>query len=138
MDDYLAKPIRIEQLAEALEWRRPAGAAAEEAPALDSGTLRELRAQFGDEATVDELIETFLRDAPQLIAALRADSPEEVRRAAHTLKANARTLGAGELGRLSEELEGLARVGALDRDGERVARVEAEYAQVERALRTVQ
>jgi PAS domain S-box-containing protein len=138
MDDYLAKPIRIEQLDEALEWRRPAGAAAEEAPALDRGTLHELRAQFGDEATVDELIETFLRDAPQLIAALRADSPEEVRRAAHTLKANARTLGAGELGRLSEELEELARVDALDRDGERVARVEAEYARVERALRTVQ
>jgi CheY-like chemotaxis protein/HPt (histidine-containing phosphotransfer) domain-containing protein len=138
MDDYLAKPIRIEQLAEALEWRRPGAAAAEETPALDRGTLHELRAQFGDEATVDELIETFLRDAPQLIAALRADGPEEVRRAAHTLKTNARTLGAGELGRLSEELEELARADALNRDGERVARVEAEYARVERALRTVQ
>jgi HPt (histidine-containing phosphotransfer) domain-containing protein len=87
---------------------------------------------------VDELIETFLRDAPQLIAALRADGPEEVRRAAHTLKTNARTLGAGELGRLSEELEELARADPLNRDGERVARVEAEYARVERALRTVQ
>jgi CheY-like chemotaxis protein len=138
MDDYLAKPIRIEQLAEALEWRRPGAAAAEETPALDRGTLHELRAQFGDAAIVDELIETFLRDAPQLIAALRADGPEEVRRAAHTLKTNARTLGAGELGRLSEELEELARADALNRDGERVARVEAEYARVERALRTVQ
>jgi len=136
MDDYLAKPIRIEQLAEALQRGQPAATAAEEAPALDPGTLRQLRAQFGDEAIVDELIETFLRDAPQLVAGLRANGPEEVRRAAHTLKTNARTLGAVELGRLCEELEALARADALNGGGERVARVEAEYARVERALRT--
>jgi CheY-like chemotaxis protein len=136
MDDYLAKPIRIEQLAAALEERPRSAPAPEEAPALDRATLHQLRAEFGDKGIVDELVETFLRNAPQLIAALRADGTEEVRRAAHTLKTNARTLGAGELGRLSEELEEHARAGALYGSAERVARVEAEYARVERALRS--
>jgi PAS domain S-box-containing protein len=144
MDDYLPKPIRAAQLAEALERGRPdtekggpvETGELEEAPSpIDDRVLRELRAQLGDEAFVKDLIETFLRDAPQLIAAMGDGQPEEVRRAAHTLKANARTLGAGELGRLCEKLEELAATGVLDGAQPLVERLDSEYQRVERALR---
>ena len=131
MDDYLAKPIRVAQLAEALTGAEPV----EEAPPLDSGALEALRVQFGDEAFVQDLLDTFLQEAPRLVADLRSGSAEEARRAAHTLKTNARTLGAAELGRLCEELEELAKEDGLEAAGRRLARAEAEYARVESALR---
>jgi HPt (histidine-containing phosphotransfer) domain-containing protein len=131
MDDYLAKPIRVAQLAEALASAEPG----EEAPPLDTGALEALRAQFGDEAFVQDLVDTFLQGAPRLVADLRSGSADEARRAAHTLKTNARTLGAAELGRACEELEELAKRHGLEGAGRRVARAEAEYARVESALR---
>jgi PAS domain S-box-containing protein len=131
MDDYLAKPIRVAQLAEALTGAEPV----EEAFPLYSRALEALREQFGDEAFVHDVLDTFLREAPRLMADLRSGSPEEARRAAHTLKANARTLGAVELGHLCEELEELANRDGLEGAGAEVARAEAEYARVETALR---
>ena len=131
MDDYLAKPIRLARLSEALTPAEPA----EQTPPLDSGALEALSKQFGDEAFVQNLFETFLQEAPRLVAELRSGSPEEALRAAHTLKTNARTLGAAELGRQCEELEDLARRDGLEAARARVARAEAEYARVERALR---
>ena len=131
MDDYLAKPIRVAQLAEVLTGAERV----DEAPPLDSGALEALRAQFGDEAFVQDLLDTFLQEAPRLVADLRSGSAEEARRAAHTLKTNARTLGAAELGRLCEELEELAKEDGLEAAGRRLARAEAEYARVESALR---
>jgi PAS domain S-box-containing protein len=130
MDQYLAKPIRLAQLAEALTGGEPV---TERAPPLDSGVLDALREQFGDEAFVRDLVDTFLHEAPALVADLRSGSAENARRAAHTLKTNARTLGAAELGRLCEELEQLGTDG--EAAGELVARTDAEYARVESALR---
>jgi HPt (histidine-containing phosphotransfer) domain-containing protein len=138
MDDYLAKPIRIDQLREALDRGQPPAPAAEGASRNQPVALDQLRAQFDDETVVSELIETFLREAPKLVAAMGGDEPEDVRRAAHTLKSNAQMLGAEELGRLCEELEGLARGGALNGAAERIAAIEEEYAGVERALRTAE
>ena len=131
MDDYLAKPLRVAQLAEALIRAEPV----EEAPPLASGALEALREQFGDEAFVQDLLDTFLREAPRLVADLRSGSAEDARRAAHTLKTNARTLGAGGLGRVCEELEALTKQDGLEGASARVGRAEAEYARVERALR---
>jgi CheY-like chemotaxis protein/HPt (histidine-containing phosphotransfer) domain-containing protein len=135
MDDYLAKPIRIDQLDEALERGQPPATAARGASRNQPVALDQLRAQFDDEAVVSELIETFLGEAPKLVAALGSDEPADVRLAAHTLKSNAQMLGAEELGRLCEELEELARGGALNGVAERIAAIEEEYARVERALR---
>jgi HPt (histidine-containing phosphotransfer) domain-containing protein len=131
MDDYLAKPLRVAQLADALTRAEPV----EEAPPLASGALEALRDQFGDEAFVQDLLDTFLQEAPRLVANLRSGSAEEARRAAHTLKTNARTLGAAELGRVCEELEELAKQDRLEGASARVARADAEYARVERAVR---
>jgi PAS domain S-box-containing protein len=131
MDDYLAKPLRVAQLAEALTTAEPV----EEAPPLASGALEALREQFGDEAFLQDLLDTFLQEAPRLVADLRSGSAEEARRAAHTLKTNARTLGAAELGRVCEELEELAKQDRLEGASARVAHADAEYARVESALR---
>ena len=84
---------------------------------------------------MQDLLDTFLREAPRLVADLRSGSAEDARRAAHTLKTNARTLGAGGLGRVCEELEALAKQDGLEGASARVGRAEAEYARVERALR---
>jgi PAS domain S-box-containing protein len=132
MDDYVAKPIRVGQLAEALAGLEPLE---EEGPPLTPGALDALREQFSDEDFVQDLVDTFLREAPQLVADLRSGNREKARRAAHTLKSNARTIGAAELGRLCEELEELAKKDRLDRGKARVARAAAEYVRVEAALR---
>lgn len=74
----------------------------------------QLRVNAGDPSLMRELIEAFLKNAPELVVALAGDDTEEVRRAAHTLKANARTFGATELADLCQKLEERARAGELD------------------------
>jgi HPt (histidine-containing phosphotransfer) domain-containing protein len=108
---------------------------AEGEPRLDPAALEGLRDLGGDEF-VSDLVETFLTDAPPLLAALHGSDVEEVRRAAHTLKSNGATFGATRLSELCRELELLARSGDLSGADELAARVEAEYALVAEELRT--
>jgi HPt (histidine-containing phosphotransfer) domain-containing protein len=65
-----------------------------------------------------ELIDTFLEEAPGMIAemeqALSADDADKFRRAAHSLKSNASTFGAMELAERARELEYMARENDLD------------------------
>ncbi|MDQ4019400.1 MAG: PAS domain S-box protein, partial [Actinomycetota bacterium] len=139
MDDYLSKPIRRDELAAALE-RAPAlgGSPSDSEDALDPAALEALEAATDDPAFVAELVETFRRDAPKLLEAMRS-SPEgsdgeTLRRAAHTLKSNARTFGAGSLAELCEELEATATAGARDNVTALVHRIETEFARVDAAL----
>ena len=72
MDDYVAKPIRPDVLAEALKRVRPARQdahrAAENAGGLlDGAALESLRELGGDDFLV-EVIDTFLADVPTLLA----------------------------------------------------------------------
>ena len=84
------------------------------------------------------MIDTFLADAPTLLAtlhhALEGETTAEVRRAAHTLKSNGATLGATEFAELCRALEQQAKDGRLDggsgprrahRGGARLARAGA-------------
>lgn len=64
------------------------------------------------------MIDTFLEEAPRQLTALRdavdrGDSGE-ARRAAHTLKSNAATFGAGSLSDVCRELEAATGRGELD------------------------
>ncbi|MEO5845454.1 MAG: Hpt domain-containing protein [Caldimonas sp.] len=90
---------------------------------IDATTFAELQASAGADF-VGELIDTFLEEAPVMLAelksALAAGQAEPFRRAAHSLKSNANTFGALALGSVAREFElgGLAAgkaVGALDR-----------------------
>jgi HPt (histidine-containing phosphotransfer) domain-containing protein len=103
-------------------------------PLLDRSALEGLREMGGDEFVAD-LVDTFLADAPPLLAALRGTDVEEVRRAAHTLKSNGTTFGATRFAELCRELENQAKRGDLSAAPELVSRIEAEYALVAAELR---
>lgn len=110
-------------------------------PIIDRAALNNLLATVGgDEAFLAEMIDTFLDDAPKLLAAMHhaaaAANAEDLRRAAHTLKSNSANFGAMNLSKLCKALEEIGKSGALDGAAEGIARVEAEYAQVKRALET--
>jgi PAS domain S-box-containing protein len=132
MDDFLAKPIRLEELAAALARceRYPADA-------LDAAALAQLRAVGGAEFAAD-LTETFLAETPSLIAALRRASGEAdadgLRRGAHTLKTHGRTFGAAGLAEVCERLEGLAAAGVLEGAEQLVDRIEQEFGRAAEAL----
>ena len=106
---------------------------------IDAATFAELQATAGADF-VGELVDTFLEEAPIMLAelksALAADQAEAFRRAAHSLKLNAHTFGAAALGAMARELElgGLAAArepGALDR-------LDQEYARTAAALSELQ
>jgi CheY-like chemotaxis protein len=136
MDDYLSKPIRIEELSAALGALR--SAASLSASAIDAPVLTRLRDSLGEAATA-EVIETFLAEGPQLVSALReaverGDSAE-LRRAAHTLKSNAATFGASALAELCRELEEVGEAGKVAGAAHLVARAEAEHERVRSDLK---
>jgi CheY-like chemotaxis protein len=142
MNDYVAKPIRTEELGAALKRVKPlangdGGSDGVGYVSLDDGALGSLRELGGDEF-LGEVIDAFLADAPQLIATLRSSldsrTSEELRRAAHTLKSNGATLGAEEFAELCRTLEQRAKDGELDGASELVDRIEQEYKPLEEAL----
>jgi PAS domain S-box-containing protein len=142
MQDYVAKPIRPDQLAEALKRARPIRGATDVSPeeangGLDDAALESLRELGGDEF-VAEVIDTFLADAPALLEALRLslerEDADELRRVAHTLKSNGATLGAERFSEVCRELEQHAKESRLDGAGELVGRIEQEYGSLREAL----
>jgi HPt (histidine-containing phosphotransfer) domain-containing protein len=166
MDDYISKPIRVDELAAALRRCRPHVAPQHPAPADESGegvqgppererqgqpavagvlhppALERLVETIGDDRSLlTALIDTFLHDAPRLVETARRGlehgQTDEVRRAAHTLKSNGATFGATSLSELSRQLEALARSGILEAADELIARIDAEYERVRIALETV-
>jgi histidine phosphotransfer protein HptB len=86
-------------------------------PVIDQATFNELKKISGEDF-INELIDAFLDDAPAMIdnmnAALEARDVESFRRNAHSMKSNANTFGAMELGALAKELEFMARENDLD------------------------
>ncbi|HEY2311103.1 MAG TPA: GAF domain-containing protein, partial [Gaiellaceae bacterium] len=142
MSDYVAKPIRAEELVAALKRAKPLAngdshSETVEDVSLDDGALKNLRDLGGDEF-LGEVIDAFLADAPEMIATLRSSldgrNAEELRRAAHTLKSNGATLGAEEFAELCRTLEQRAKAGELDGAAELVNRIEQEYRPLEEAL----
>ncbi|MGH2977408.1 MAG: GAF domain-containing protein [Gaiellaceae bacterium] len=142
MNDYVAKPIRAEELVAALKRAKPLAngdgpSEPVEFVSLDDGALKNLRDLGGDEF-LGEVIDAFLADAPELIATLRSSldgrNAEELRRGAHTLKSNGATLGAEEFAELCRTLEQRAKVGELDGAVGLVDRIEQEYRSLEEAL----
>jgi signal transduction histidine kinase/DNA-binding response OmpR family regulator len=147
MNDYLAKPIRVDELVAAIKRtprRGPAkmGSARPHEGPIDPDVLMRLaEGTGGDTPFVTELIQQFVEDSPALVAAARAGleagAAEEVRVAAHTLKSNAATFGAHELAERCRSLEGSAKLGALEDGGVQVDGVERELDLVRASLPVV-
>ena len=102
-------------------------------PTIDLPTFAELQTAAGA-AFVTELVDTFLEEAPTMLAELRAaqaaGAADVFRRAAHSLKSNSHTFGATALGALARDLE----LGGLIADTGPLDALEAEYRRVAAAL----
>ncbi|WP_415401742.1 Hpt domain-containing protein [Tateyamaria sp. SN3-11] len=84
--------------------------------AIDHDALKKLLDIVGgDPEDLAEFIEDFIEIAPNLVAEMRDGSSaadwEKVRIAAHTLKSNAKDLGAPDLSELSKALEDQCKTG---------------------------
>jgi HPt (histidine-containing phosphotransfer) domain-containing protein len=92
----------------------------------------------GDVAFVDELVDTYLDDGREQLAALQAavatSDVTALVRPAHSLKTNSFNVGAMALGRLCQDLEQRARTGPLDDAAARVASIAASFNRVRDAL----
>jgi len=148
MDDYLVKPVRLEDLALALGKQHPtdgrgssegfAAAASKEMEAtIDASVLDGIREDLGSTA-VRKVIAEFLRSSPSLIAKLRdaatrGDAPA-IRTLAHSMKGTSATLGAVALSHRCAELEDLSRSGSVADAAARVSAIESLYAAARTAL----
>ena len=98
---------------------------------INQATFEELK-QMSGEDFINELIDTFLEDAPNMIAemksALESKDADTFRRAAHSMKSNAATFGANDLSALAKELEMLGKENRLDETGDKLNSMEEAYA----------
>jgi CheY-like chemotaxis protein/HPt (histidine-containing phosphotransfer) domain-containing protein len=133
MDDYLSKPVRQDQLQEALKrWAPDKSVATPAVPPVDVDVLEGFRQlqEEGQPDVVVEFIDLFLGDLPARRKAIRLalsdGDPERVRAAAHALKSSAAYIGAAELARLCKEVEMAGRNGDLLSAAARSLDLEAE------------
>lgn len=136
MDDYISKPVKMNELAAVLQkWVRL------EEPAIDPARMEELRELTGDDNRDGFLIlaETFMKDGRMRLTgieeALLRDVSEAVLSEAHALKGSSANLGAMRLAALCEDLEKLVLSGDLEGSEELLTHLEAELQQVEAVLR---
>ena len=106
MDELLAKPLGIDELAAVLV-RHVVGTRAE--TGVDLAALDELARDLGGTAPVRRVVQAFLDELDgrlgQVLDGCGAGEPGPVRHAAHALRSTSRTLGAHELDRCCTELE---------------------------------
>ena len=149
MDDYLAKPVRPDELASVLHRWAPRGDIGPSAPTapptngavLDPETLtrlREINERAGGEM-ISEIVGMFVTDTPARIATIGrgADSGDlaSVAFAAHSLSGSCGVLGALPLAKLCGQLEVASGEGDVNRVRELVTGLAALHEQTCRQLR---
>jgi len=124
MNDYIGKPVQREELRQALERFRPrttvenSVAAPATAGLIDQSILEELCKSLGDDGPVAvlDLIDTFNDSSPALLKEIeegtRTITLDQIRRAAHSLKSSAASMGALALSNRARVLEIAAREAA--------------------------
>jgi histidine phosphotransfer protein HptB len=104
---------------------------------IDRATFEALKKTTGADF-VDELVDTFLQEAPTMLDDLRrglaAKDADKFRRAAHSLKSNSNTFGALTLGAMARELELGGLVKVIESDGQPLDALAEEYSRVAAAL----
>ena len=97
---------------------------------IDHETFEELKKTSGEDFIV-ELVDTFLEDAPKIFSelksALKKGDADGFRRAAHSLKSNGATFGAGRFADLARELEMIGKERRLSDTGEKIQALEATF-----------
>ena len=164
MDDYVSKPIRVNELIQALERCQPLSkdlseelgkesiqlpqtdelaysTAFNSSPSETPNTYREAREALGIENPADwiDLINCYLEEAPKLLFTLRQSFEQTdvktLHRAAHTLKASSATFGANGLAQLCLQLEEELQAGEMPSTAlQQLCQIEVESQAVRTAL----
>jgi two-component system, sensor histidine kinase and response regulator len=152
MDDFVSKPVQLEELRLALkrwvgnESPSPGAAASSQgrgsatAAAIDAGRLAELRTLDPPDGptTLSVLASIFLGDTPPRLTSLRRavleSNIDTVEQVAHYLKGAAANIGATRMAALCAELENLARSEGLTPAPHLLTRLDAEFAHAREAL----
>lgn len=117
VNDYLMKPVTIENLSEKLVKWLPIP---ESEPTLDEDVIREIMLLDEDGSTglLESLVEMYTSDTPAKINKLKelvaAGEATKVVEAAHELKSGSVSLGVGRLSKLLSDIEQLARENRLE------------------------
>ncbi|MEM7758477.1 MAG: response regulator [Cyanobacteria bacterium P01_A01_bin.40] len=160
MDDYVSKPIRVEELRQALskckslksrdlEEMAQEEAAAEDSranfhlgEAIDFSILESICEMAGAEASflLEEMIDSYLEDTEirlnAIADAVKIADMTIINEAAHSMKSSSANLGAINLAQLCAELEQLGREQTMEGTESLLANVKLEFQQVEQALRS--
>jgi len=124
MSEYLAKPFKAHELFALVEGTSTPKAPAAEAPAtvappVDLEGFRMTLREAGAESALYSIIDTFVRQGPDRLAALAtavaSGTGDEISRAAHVYRGAAATIGARELAELLERVETSARAGDIEK-----------------------
>jgi CheY-like chemotaxis protein len=159
MDDYVSKPIRVEELSQALSKCQPervsqqnatapeshvSSKEEEQSPAIeviDATAFQSLQEMIGQAEVVVQVIDSYLEETPKLLEAMSnavaQGNAEGWQSAAHTIKSASATLGALVLAQLCQRMEAIEQANALEATA-MVLRFKAEYAKVQTVLREKQ
>ena len=132
MTDYLAKPFKAHELFALVEGSAegkpaPAPTSPAAAPPVDLEGFRTTLREAGAEQALYSIVDTFVRQAPDRLAALAtavaSGAGAEIAKAAHVYRGAAATIGARELAELLEIVETSARAGDIEQARETFERV---------------
>ncbi len=132
MTDYLAKPFKAHELFALVESTAGPRAVTEPAPEtlappVDLEGFRMTLREAGAEQALYSIIDTFVRQAPDRLAALAgavaSGTGDEIAKAAHVYRGAAATIGARELAGLLETVETSARAGDIEQARDTFERV---------------
>jgi HPt (histidine-containing phosphotransfer) domain-containing protein len=139
MDDYISKPVYLEELRMALERAgehqraRPMEAQTSISP-LDQTVMAQLLARPRGR----ELLTLYVEEAGNTVVRLREavvdQGASETREAAHSLKGSSQYVGARQVATLSAALEQHARAGTLEGAAALLAELEGEFTRVCQAI----
>ena len=141
MDDFLSKPVKIEEMEKKLKSCRPKpepGVQADQAaePPVDLQSLE--KNAFGDRGFMQEIIESYLAQTSEQIAVLRRalekQETADVERVAHLLAGSSLTCGMRAVVPPLRQLESMARAGRLTNPGPCLDSLVHEFARVQRFL----
>ncbi len=156
MNDFLTKPIRINDLHQAISKAvslkpgeiegdikveaQQEEETTQENPILDPQVLDSLRQLAGAKAStlINTIIGQYFEDSPEKLQAIATAAAEKdadaLRKAAHSLRSSSANLGAITVAELCKTVENIARTGTTEGTSEAIAQLPTEYAKVEIAL----